>query len=421
MKKWKYCLVILIFLLLVLPVTSLENGKIAFVSNRDGNFEIYVMDADGTSQTRLTTESTYDGEPAWSPDGLKIAFVSNRDGNNETYVMNPDGTNQVRITNNVADDIEPAWSSDGSKIAFSSNRDGDISIFIMNPDGTDQQYLARGSHPAWSPDRSKISFVSIRDGSKEIYVMNADGTSQTRITSNQFSELHPVWSPDGSKITYETNRDGTWTWDIYSMNPDGTGLSRLTMENDGEPAWSPDGSKIVFQSWRNDAIPQIYIMNPDGMEQTRITFNAALDSHPAWARIPSKSPIPTNIKIVPKTINLGSKGYFLAVVTLPEVYKGSTIDINTVSCSGAPAVRMMNLKIFPRVVGFVFRTNEVKDLELGKKVSLNVKGKLKNQEIMYTFSGSDTVRVISKSGWQPDDIKDVSKLSDDQLFKIYFK
>jgi len=131
--------------------------------------------------------------------------------------------------------------------------------------------------------------------------------------------------------------------------------------------------------------------------------------------------VPTTVKIVPKTINLGSKGYFLAVVTLPEVYKGSTIDINTVSCSGAPAVRMMNLKIFPRVVGFVFRTNEVKDLELGKKVSLNVKGKLKNQEIMYTFSGSDTVRVISKSGWQPDDIKDVSKLSDDQLFKIYFK
>jgi hypothetical protein len=129
--------------------------------------------------------------------------------------------------------------------------------------------------------------------------------------------------------------------------------------------------------------------------------------------------VPTTVKIVPKIINLGSKGYFLAFVTLPELYKGSTIDINTVSCSGAPAVRMMNLKIFPRVVGFVFRTNEVKGLEVGKKVSLNVKGKLKNQEIMYTFSGSDTVRVIRKPGWQPEDIKDVSKFSDNQLFKKY--
>jgi Tol biopolymer transport system component len=292
MKKWRFGILILIVLFIgVLPVVAAENGKIAFVSNRDGNFEIYAMNADGTDQTCLTKNPALDGDPSWSPDGLKIAFHSNRDGNSEIYLMNPDGTNQIRITNNPADDIEPAWSPDGSKIAFASNRNGDYGIFVMNTDGTDQQYLAGGNHPAWSPDGSRIVFVSIRDGSNEIYVMNADGTNQIRITSNQFIELHPVWSTDGSKITVETNRDGTWTWGIYSMNPDGTGISRLTYESDGEPSWSPDGTKIVFQSWRNNAIPQIYIMNPDGTEQTRITFTSTLDSHPAWGPAITQNPV----------------------------------------------------------------------------------------------------------------------------------
>jgi hypothetical protein len=122
---------------------------------------------------------------------------------------------------------------------------------------------------------------------------------------------------------------------------------------------------------------------------------------------------------VPKTINLGSKGYFLAFVTLPEAYKGATIDMKTISCSGSPAVRMMKLKLFPRVVGFVFKTSELKNVQLGNKVTLNVKGELKNNGKTYTFTGADSIKVISKPTWQPDDIKDISKESDEQLFKKF--
>jgi hypothetical protein len=129
--------------------------------------------------------------------------------------------------------------------------------------------------------------------------------------------------------------------------------------------------------------------------------------------------VPTNVKIVPKTINLGSKGYFLAFVTLPEAYKSATIDKDTVSCSGATAQRMMKLKIFPRIVGFIFKTSDLQDVEVGKKVTLNVKGELKNKGTTYTFTGADSVKVISKPTWQPDDIKDISKLSDEQLFKKF--
>ena len=129
--------------------------------------------------------------------------------------------------------------------------------------------------------------------------------------------------------------------------------------------------------------------------------------------------VPIKVKIVPRVMNLGSKGVFLAFVTLPDAYKGATIDIKTVTCSEAPAIRMMKLKIFPRIVGFVFKTSDLKGVELGKQVSLTVQGELKNKGTTYTFTGSDTVRVISKLSWQPDDIKDVSKVSDDELFRKY--
>ena len=380
------------------------------------------MNPDGSEQTRISLNPAHNSDARWSPDGSKIVFKSQRDGNFEIYTMNNDGSGVTRITTNPADDMYPAWSPDVSKIAFSSNRDGNYDIFLMNTDGSNLIRLtnnpADDNEPAWSPDNKKIVFKSNRDGNDEIYIINADGTGESRITTNQADDFQPAWSPDGSKIAFTTNRDGTWTFNIYSMNTDGTGLSRLTLENDGEPAWSPDGSKIVFQSWRNNAIPQIYTMNPDGSEQTRITFNPAADANPSWGP-DALTNVPLNIKIVPKTINLGSKGYFLAFVRLPEAYKDASIDIKTVSCSGAPAVRMMKMKIFPRMVGFVFKTSDLKGVEPGKRAILSVKGELKNKGTAYTFTGADSVKLIRKPRWQPDDIKDVSKVSDDQLFKQY--
>jgi Tol biopolymer transport system component len=91
------------------PAWSPDGKKIAFCSDKDGNFEIYLADPDGSNAWRLTENSADDYDPAWSPDGSKIAFVSDRDGNDEIFVMNADGTNQVNLTNNPADDREPDW------------------------------------------------------------------------------------------------------------------------------------------------------------------------------------------------------------------------------------------------------------------------------------------------------------------------
>jgi Tol biopolymer transport system component len=277
-------------------LTPTLSGSIAFWSDRDGNGDIYVMNADGTGQTRLTMDSANGWGLAWSPDGSKIAFGSERDGNDEVYVMNADGAGQTNLTNNSAGDWQPAWSPDGSAIAFVSDRDGDYDIYVVNADGSGLTNFTMDSvdnwQPAWSPDCSKIAFNSDRDGDCEIYVVNADGTGQTNLTKNSVDDYDAVWSPDGSKIAFESDRDGDY--EIYVMNADGTGQTNLTKNSadDYDPAWSPDGSKIAFSSDR-DGNGEIYVMNADGTGQTNLTKNSANDSDPAWSSVSPATPTPT--------------------------------------------------------------------------------------------------------------------------------
>ena len=265
------------------------SDKVVFSSNRDGNFEIYSMNSDGTGATRLTNNPAVDLFPAWSPDRGRIAFTSNRNGNFDIYSVNADGSSPVRLTVNARIDGVPAWSPDGSKIAFTSNRDGNFEIYVMNPDGTGLTRLtntaAADAKPTWSPDGTKIAFTSNRNGNFEIYSMNADGTGVTRLTNNPAVDASPAWSPDGTKIAFTSNRNGLFNIEIYVMNADGSGPVRLTSNPavDGEPGWSPDGAKIVFSTNRDGLFNlEVYVMNADGSGQTRLTTNASTDISPQW-------------------------------------------------------------------------------------------------------------------------------------------
>lgn len=212
-----------------------------------GNNNIFISDADGKNEQQLTTIGT-DRHPYWSPEGDQIVFVSERDGNYEIYIMNSDGTDQTNITSTEFAENQPSWSPDGSKIAFSSNEDAfGREIFVMNTDGSEKVRLTDNSkhddEPVWSPDGSKIAYISNSSGfglnERELFVMNADGTNKTRLTNNSGTESAPSWSPDGSMIIFESNVD--LNDEIYKINADGTGLTNLTQNgsNDRDPDWSP--------------------------------------------------------------------------------------------------------------------------------------------------------------------------------------
>src|SRR5437667_117730 len=188
-----------------------RNGKIAFTSTRDGDPEIYTMDADGSNQTRLTN-NPYDISPKWSPDGTKIAFLRSNGFQYDIYVMNADGSNQTRLTNNPYGYEPRDASRRGSRIAFHSTRDdpsgNNVEIYSMNADGSNQTRLTNNPRfdalPEWSPDGTRIVFKSLRDNNSNIYVMNADGTGQTRLTNytEGYDVVAPIFSPDGMRIMF---------------------------------------------------------------------------------------------------------------------------------------------------------------------------------------------------------------------------
>ena len=155
------------------PVWSPDGGRLAFVSERDGNPEIYVINADGSDQRRLTQSPGFDGFPAWSPDGSSILWESNRGARRGIWTMRADGSSQRQVGADGGVDWFPTWSPDGSRIAFCSNRDGFWRVYVMNPDGSDPRRLTDGpgsdSAPAWAPDGTYVGFISNRDGVPELY------------------------------------------------------------------------------------------------------------------------------------------------------------------------------------------------------------------------------------------------------------
>jgi hypothetical protein len=273
------------------PIT--QPWPIQKIAPIDVDSEIFLMQTDGSLQTRLTNDpGKEDLSPALSPDGHQIAFVSHRDGNDEIYVMNVDGSNRVNLTKDMgrdsAMDFLPAWSPDGTKIAYTSTRDGNQEIYVMNADGSGQTRLthhpAADWKPTWSPDGKQIAYTSERDGNLEIYVMNADGSNPVNITKNMARDWRPSWSPAGNQIVFASTRAGNI--EIFSMNADGTDAKNLTNNraDDYQPTWSPDGKQIAFVSNRGQNA-EIYLANADGTKAINITKSPGMeDSFPSWVQ-----------------------------------------------------------------------------------------------------------------------------------------
>ena len=167
-------------------------GGLLYAGDQTGDAEIYHY---GENPTNLSGNPAVDTQPSWSLDGSRIAFVSDRDGNREVYMMNADGTEQTNLTQNAAsDESSPSWSPDGNRIAFESDRDGNREVYVMNADGTEQTNLTQNA----STDENAhfaltgIFFASNRDGNYEIYSMDADGSNLKNETNHLSSDSAPT-------------------------------------------------------------------------------------------------------------------------------------------------------------------------------------------------------------------------------------
>jgi len=263
-----------------------KGEQIAFVSDRGGTPEIYLISDDGTDLTLVTEGGLGAFHPAWSPDGEKIAFFSYRDGNAEIYVINADGTGLTRLTNHNSDDFDPAWSPDGTQIAFHSHRYGpNPQIYVMNADGSNVVRITNppkgGWSPVWSPDGTQIAVNSSYGPSRDIWIMNADGSELEKKTFASADDWWPDWSPDGQFIVFHSERDGNF--EIYVLEIGTLAETRLTESpgQDYDPAWSSDGTRIAFSS-NEGQISEICIMNADGSGIANLTDDPSTDIAAAW-------------------------------------------------------------------------------------------------------------------------------------------
>ena len=320
-------------------------GKIAFASDRAGNFDIYVMNPDGSGLVRVTDDPAEDTHPTWSPDGRQIAFVSTRDGNKEIYVVSAEGGIPTRLTNNAAEDFSPAWSLSVTtpRILFVSHRTGNDEVFVMNTDGTGQtnvtNNLADDNDPAWllTSASTLITYASNRDGDKfEIYRANADGTGPVRLTTNSFNDVHPAW-PAG-RIVFQSDRDGND--ELYVMNAaDGANPINITNNAtfDLDPATTSDGSRVVWVSNRgpfngtaNTDNLDIYAANANGSLVVRLTDSPASDIDPAVQPFPSAATL-GSFQLGAATFTVGEGSTSLSItVTRTGGTGAASVEISTV-------------------------------------------------------------------------------------------
>jgi Tol biopolymer transport system component len=266
-----------------------SRADIAFVSSRDGDYAIYVMGADGKGERRLSTKSEegvpqdasvfFQIDPAWSPDATKIAYASVRADSPDIYVMNADGTGETRLTSGKTNDTHPTWSPDGRSISFV--RDGDI--YVMGSDGSSPRRIseieAQESDPAWSPDGEWIAYVRRTPGTavQNLWLMHPDGSGRHALTKQGGRTFTPAWSPDSARIVFSMNRDELF--ELFTVGVDGKGLRSVvpTANDNFEPSWSPDGSRIAYQEEG-----AIFTIELGGTDVEKLTDNATNDSSPTW-------------------------------------------------------------------------------------------------------------------------------------------
>jgi hypothetical protein len=307
----------------LLAATPTHTQQLAFAATYDGDFEIYVMDANGENQEQLTENSgSFDYSPDWSPDASQIVFSSDRGGNFDLYILDIESGGTEQITETQFGEFFADWSPDGSQIAYETNADGNWEIYVVDLTSDDFETenltnnLANDQGAAWSPDGSQIAFYSTRDGGVEnIYVMDADGDNVTALTADAGSNQFPSWSMDGTQIAFQSNRDGNFN--IYVMSADGSDVAQITTgaTEAVQPELSPDGSQIAF--FRNN---HVTVVNIDGTGETQL----AVGEHPSW-----RPQLATQIDTFSSSVSSVSRADLLSGMPVPVSWSVSNRPSNS--------------------------------------------------------------------------------------------
>ena len=254
--------------------------RFLFVSNQDGDREIYTVGLDGTNLTQLTHNNRDDYSASWSPSGDKILFTSNRDnGNTEVYMMNADGSQQINVSQSPGFDGRARWSNDGDTIVFNSDRNGAEALYLFSLASHEIRYLPIDelvftAEPEWSPDNQWLAFQGFNQANKsDIWLINISTGKAQQLTDNPKSEDSRVsWSPNGRKLAYHSRRDHQYNIYIYDLDLNKESQITHLASSDIEPIWSHDGKQLLFLSMRGRfGRTQLCIMQEDGSQQRCLT------------------------------------------------------------------------------------------------------------------------------------------------------
>ena len=255
---------------------------------------LHVAPPGGGTEKAVPKTRSGDTHPAYSPDGSKVAFTRNT----SIWVMNANGKQQKRLTRGSGSFDWATWSPDGTKIAYASNETqaDNTDIYVMNANGKHHVRLTTAGgtdyQPSWS-STGQIAFASYRvDEVPQVFVMNADGSGQTNLTNDSsYLDSDPDWSPDGSTLVFTNigrSHPGSVGPDLWTMSADGSGVQPLAHQRDYSdgtaPEWSPDGSQIAFAANNGTGALRIWVCNADGTGQYEVAGDASGDSrdYPSW-------------------------------------------------------------------------------------------------------------------------------------------
>ncbi|MDE0423657.1 MAG: hypothetical protein OXN25_02175 [Candidatus Poribacteria bacterium] len=262
--------------------------KIAFTSNRDGNFEIYTMNPDGSDQINLTQHRAADQNPVWSPTGEQILFVSDRHEMKDLYLMDADGTNVRKVFPNLVGRQHPTWSPDGKQLSY--HRFDKLAIYVASSDGEREEKLVNGLWPVWSPNGSEIAFVADKNfaliaervlqvEAPKIQIINLQTKTEAALLPGKELMFHPAWSPNGNKIAFSwidldaipaIGKDIADNESVYVVNRDGSELRQIADAEDGatsHPIWAPQGDELIYEKQIRETVHLFKIALADGIPE----------------------------------------------------------------------------------------------------------------------------------------------------------